>query len=787
MADYSKYTREELEARLKFLEEENNLGLLFTDRFNSVLESASIGFWTYNVSTGAMDFSPSWYKMMGYTIEDFDDPADLRADMIHPEDSYYSEKFMQIVNTGDIPETDDKIRLRTKSGEWKWVYSKITTVEKGNQECPLYLTGIIIDIDSIQKNVDKIQQQQRLLMENEKKFRTIIENLPIGFILYDQDKKIIEINNHLFEVMRITEEQKPSFIQMLEYNSRPELELIEKSNDKSELEFTYDPYAKRLIRGISVCLDCLYLNVRVVILRGSNNRINGYIALLTDKTELYKYYRQIEEKNILWSHAADMANIAYWKFYINRHVNNKLIISDEFYKFFPPEYASWDKKSLHKLYRQCIKNQFLNTDFFNKVANAPFNEINEETYEVEIGGNQHFHTVRWEKILAGGEEYVMGVTVDVTEMMKKENQLRESLTKLSLVLDSGEIYPWYMDADLKNVELDANITPNILKEKPTDFFVMQNMINCIHPDDREYARLEMGKLLGGEKKRICIEHRTNILNGQYTWVELVGVVCEYDKFSKPKRVLGFTRNIQEKKDKEQQLIEALRKAEESDRLKSSFLANVSHEIRTPLNAIVGFTGVIASTEDPVEREEYFKIVRSNNDLLLSLINDILDLSKIESGRTVFHNSLVNLNEICIELQHTHQYRITNNTKILFEPKETPIFLVTDYNRLQQVLSNLLTNAIKHTEKGSITIDYKEQDTIILFSITDTGHGIPQDKVETIFDRFVKVDEFSEGFGLGLSICQSIVEKQNGTIGVESKVGKGSRFWFTLPYIKEMNE
>jgi len=115
MADYSKYTREELEARLKLLEEENNLGLLFTDRFNSVLESASIGFWTYNVLTGAMDFSPSWYKMMGYTIEDFNDPTDLRGDMIHPEDSYYSEKFRQIIQTGDIPETDDKIRLRTKT------------------------------------------------------------------------------------------------------------------------------------------------------------------------------------------------------------------------------------------------------------------------------------------------------------------------------------------------------------------------------------------------------------------------------------------------------------------------------------------------------------------------------------------------------------------------------------------------------------------------------------------------------------------------------------------------
>ncbi|NDW11881.1 hybrid sensor histidine kinase/response regulator [Bacteroides sp. 214] len=230
---------------------------------------------------------------------------------------------------------------------------------------------------------------------------------------------------------------------------------------------------------------------------------------------------------------------------------------------------------------------------------------------------------------------------------------------------------------------------------------------------------------------------------------------------------------------------AKEKAEDSNRLKSAFLANMSHEIRTPLNAIVGFSSILETTDDPEEKKEYVSIIEKNNQLLLQLIGDILDLSKIEAGTLEFIYSDFNLNDLMSTEESTMRLKQSNpNVDIVFESGLPYCCLNSERNRLTQVLTNFISNAMKFTEKGSIRFGYRMDEKrkgFLYFYVTDTGIGIPKERQKSIFERFVKLHSFAQGTGLGLSICQVIVEQLGGTIGVESEEGVGSTFWFSIPY------
>lgn len=222
------------------------------------------------------------------------------------------------------------------------------------------------------------------------------------------------------------------------------------------------------------------------------------------------------------------------------------------------------------------------------------------------------------------------------------------------------------------------------------------------------------------------------------------------------------------------------KAEEANRLKSAFLANMSHEIRTPLNAIVGFSTLLANEENLEERQEFIKIIENNNELLLQLVNDILDLSKIEAGTLEFIYSDVDVNALLTEIEQSSRIRNRHpEIQIFFEERLPQCIIHTERNRLTQVINNLLTNSMKFTTRGSIRFGYRQEGNRLRFYVKDTGCGIPADKVDSVFGRFVKLNNFQQGTGLGLSICKTIVEKLGGEMGVESKEGVGTLFWFTI--------
>ena len=302
------------------------------------------------------------------------------------------------------------------------------------------------------------------------------------------------------------------------------------------------------------------------------------------------------------------------------------------------------------------------------------------------------------------------------------------------------------------------------------------------PEDQAVLKNFVGEVKTGKATSLRKEVRVCRENGKYTWTSINVMVRDYRPQDGIIEMLCINYDITPLKETEQKLIIARDKAEELDRLKSAFLANMSHEIRTPLNAIVGFSSLLAETDSRSERQEYIKIVQENNELLLQLISDILDLSKIEAGTFNFVYTNVDVNETCAEIIKSMSMKVGKGIELIFEEPFPECYIYTDKNRFTQVISNFINNALKFTQQGSITLGYEQvSHQKIKFYVRDTGMGIPEEKQKSVFERFVKLNTFVQGTGLGLSICKSIVSQMGGEIGVDSAEGIGSCFWFTHPY------
>ena len=324
---------------------------------------------------------------------------------------------------------------------------------------------------------------------------------------------------------------------------------------------------------------------------------------------------------------------------------------------------------------------------------------------------------------------------------------------------------------------------NMGEDENTPLSDVVGVYSKMHPDDRsrmlaffEEAKKGKAKAFKGEMRIL----RPGTKN-EWNWVRTNVVLNLYEPEKGQVELIGVNYDITALKETEAKLIEAKEKAEESDRLKSAFLANMSHEIRAPLNAIVGFSSLMVDTEDMEERRQYMDIVEENNDLLLQLISDILDLSKIEAGTFDFTERELDVNLLCEDIVLAMRMKARPNVEILFDRHLPECRIMSDRNRLHQVISNFVNNAIKFTEEGNIRVGYDQLDEAHLrFYVADTGIGIEPEMQNEIFERFVKLNSFVHGTGLGLSICRSIVEQLGGEIGVDSEPEKGSCFWFTLP-------
>ncbi|MEG1511779.1 MAG: response regulator [Bacteroidales bacterium] len=564
------------------------------EKIEKILTCGQLGYWILDTSNEEIILSGNYESISEYAPNEITNVSKFFKTNVHPDD--WNNSYV-LTKSALLQENDGvEFRLKTKSGKYKWILSKIVRTEINKTTGHKIISGIHLDIDASKRANLRIREKERQIIKNEENLRKIYKALPIGVIIYNSGGDYVESNDELLKIFELKSKKEINKVNLLNYNG----------------------HIKSLIQNYEYSID---------------------IAYDLHERKMYKDYTSAPKTQH------------------TRYINIKIV-------------------------------SLLDTEGYVNLDNIQNNELldTNDKHETETG-------------------YLL-VATDTTI--------------------------------LRRAELDLRLNELELKEK----------------------------------------------------------------------------NIK--------LSNAKEKAQESDRLKSAFLANVSHEIRTPLNAIIGFSELIATSDDKEEKDIYFDIVKTNNDLLLNLINDILDLSKIESGRIELKYAPVNMDKICYELVEAAKLRVTENIKIIYKLPENILLktengnnyikqtlLNTDKNRLSQIYNNLINNAIKNTRNGAITVShnlveineageiirnmsineaerieldiYDTTKVMIACSVYDTGCGIPENKIGEIFNRFTKLNDNQSGFGLGLAIIKSLVEQMGGHIIVKSKIGEGSEFTVILPY------
>lgn len=398
---------------------------------------------------------------------------------------------------------------------------------------------------------------------------------------------------------------------------------------------------------------------------------------------------------------------------------------------------------------------------------------------VRKGENKkRIHQVSTFLIHENDQDLIWFFTQDITDVIKKRDELRELNLLLDGILNNIPVYLFVKDPENELRYLywnkafaDHSGIPAAKAIGHTDYEIFPS-----HEDAEKFLKDDLELLR--THKRIDMQETYLTATGEARIVQTLKALVPME--GREPLLIGISWDVTNLQNIEQELIKARIKAEQSDRLKSAFLANMSHEIRTPLNAIVGFSQLLPAAETVEEKKLYSDIINQNSDILLQLINDILDISKIEAGTLEYVKRPMNLGEACRTIYTIHKERVKEGVTLIFDNGEEDLLIEGDPNRIMQVITNFITNAGKFTYTGEIRFGFERMEQKIRVYVKDTGIGIEPEKVDHIFDRFVKLNSFAQGTGLGLSICRMIIEKIGGEIGVTSELGKGSTFYFTIP-------
>ena len=495
---------------------------------------------------------------------------------------------------------------------------------------------------------------------------------------------------------------------------------------------------------------------------------------ITERLQMAKKAQDLIAKRDL---AMKVSNIVHWDFDVNSqkfesyndpindYVSDRLLTVSEYMDVIYPE----DRSVFYDAMQSLIAGKNVTINFTCRIQTKY-----DETWQY-----CDFMGVPFDQDENGDIIRYTGFRQNIPKIQQLNRELKERNYKIELSFKTVGMSYW--DFDVKSLKFSAFNDPinDFYSEKT---ITPEDYLNATHPDDVVFVRKYMEHMFRGIDKDFNVKYRSKTKwDDEWQTLLVTGIQVERDKEGHVTRYTGITINNTKWEKMIQQLKELKEKAELSDRLKSAFLANMSHEIRTPLNAIVGFSELMVTCDDPKEKKEYINIIQSNNELLLRLINDILDLSKIESGIIERRKENFNLAKVCNELFVTIQAKMTNpNVELRLDGPNSECWVLLDRNRLKQVWMNFLTNAVKCTKSGYIKMGYGIEREGLRIYVEDTGIGIPDDLHDKVFTRFEKLNEFSQGTGLGLTISRAIVEAAGGEVGFTSKLGVGSTFWAWLP-------
>ena len=595
---------------------------------------------------------------------------------------------------------------------------------------------------------------------------------PMGGALYDKNGALIDINKSLNEKFPFTNEA--DFL----------LNNLFRTDLLTDLQ-------KQYLRGGSVVSGSLPVPYSIIPSMNENREILGYTLLLTGNPavgqEAAGYDRELKELTDMSQKMAEAVPDTI--LLVNKQLIVERIIAYAVETCITPEsiirriddlpgfiYPDETKRRVATIVQSCLnKSEIMNLDLSIPGHNAPV---------------VYFKL----RLVPVHDRYVIIYIRNVSELVEQEkanealsSKLSESRMMMELALQNSKIttYSFNFSRFKSCDKVHCNrcfqfygTTNSLLKRNQ---FICQALPQLRHPDDSGDFFYLFNTIRTNKLDEYKIDFRLKNDDNTYRIYEVIGKTHEKDENGFPNLIVGCMIDDQERLEFEEDLILAKEKAEEADMLKSTFLANMTHEIRTPLNAIVGFSDLLGVEEDLELRQNYISLIKMNNDLLLSIVNDVLDISRIESDMMTFTYMDVYLPSFMKDLYNSIQLRKPEGVEITLDACPDIIFNI-DRNRLWQICMNLLTNAVKHTKKGSIWFGYTLEDEgkMVKFYVSDTGCGIPKDELDNIFARFVQLSDFEQGVGLGLAICKGLVLKMGGNISVMSKEGFGSTFIFTLP-------